>query len=64
LLPPNPKELDITWFNDCFIHFVKAIDSIDYKNDTLAVFASSEGDLDITDKICKYFLLCQGVCLH
>ncbi|CAC9438016.1 hypothetical protein BSPLISOX_327 [uncultured Gammaproteobacteria bacterium] len=32
---------------------LKAIDSIDYKNDTLAVFASSEGDLDITDKICK-----------
>jgi hypothetical protein len=30
---------------------LKAIDSIDYKNDTLAVFASSEGDLDITDKI-------------
>jgi hypothetical protein len=32
---------------------LKVIESIEYSSQTSVVFASSEGDLDITDKICK-----------
>lgn len=32
---------------------LKVIESIEYGSDTSVVFSSSEGDLDITDKICK-----------